>query len=170
VTYPQPHVEVIDGLEKEYYDAADLESTLRKHNMPVPGDYQGSPPEFPMSVEDLGDMELRHLHVAFQACAARMHFLATQEESAQHAAKVVYDARQDELLNTTISRVDPETDKPKLQKVLDAEVSADEKYSKYRRLHDKHERQGRNYRKMAELYDKLAIRLNSEWGMRAGKQ
>jgi hypothetical protein len=156
----------LDSLEQEYLEAADLTKTLEQHNMPVPKDYQGSPPDFPMNVEDLGDIEVRHLHTAFQACAARMHFLATQDESAQHAAKVVYDNRQDELLTKTISKIDPDTDKPKLQKVLDAEIAQDPKYSKYRRLHDKHERTGRQYRKMAELYEKLAIRMNSEWSMR----
>lgn len=148
---------------EKYYEEALNEKI--EDGLPIPHEIEGDPPNLPLDLTLLSDKEVRYLHGAFNACAARAGWLYALEETGLAAAKQIADHLEEEYI-IGADRKDI-GGKPKTQAFLKAEAQADNSdIIKWRRREHKHSIAANKYKRILDSYDSNCDRLSREWTMR----
>lgn len=153
---------------KEDEDDKKFNSYLKaelENGLPIPPEIKGDIPELPMDLTIISLKELRRLHGAFNACAARVGFLYAMEETAEAAAKMIANNYEEKYI-ATADRKDI-GGKAKAMKLL--QIEAAENYpqiKKWRSRERDHSIKANQYKRLLESYNQSCDRLSREFTMR----
>jgi hypothetical protein len=146
-------------------DVGEASSPLGE-NLPVPAEIEGDVAEMPRDLTKLSDRQLRRLHGEYNACLSRVTWLIAIESSdlanAMHMREHAFNKALKKL-----ERLDPETDKPKLKIVLDAEAFDDPEWIDWDKKFRKHETKLKMLKSLKEIYASNVDRLSRDWTMRS---
>lgn len=155
--------------DEEYYKVL-LEKGIES-GLPIPHEIEGDPPKLPLDLTSVSDKEVRFLHGAFNACAARAGWLYACEETGEAAAKQIADHLEDEYITGLGEERKDFGGKPKTQALLKAEAQrANPDIVKWRKRERQHSIAGNKYKRILDAYDGNCERLSREWTMRVNER
>lgn len=166
---------VDDGTKSESEDDPDVETFKKlsqlniEPGIPIPPEIEGSIPDIPTNLRDLSDNEIQTLHGAYGAAAARVEWLLAAEQSAEEAARILADKKEEAYL-VTADRKD-HGGKPKTNALLKAEARIhDPSIEVWRDKEAKHKIAANTYRRLLNIHDGRRETLSRHWTMRQNQK
>lgn len=128
--------------------------------LPVPVRPEGEEVQMPFSLETLTDREILKYIGIFNSCAAYANYQYSLEEAGEASAKIIADEYFDKFLVGS-EKKDPETNKPKTNRQLEAEAMVKEKnIAKWRKLQQEHSVRANRYKRLRDIYTDNCERLS----------
>lgn len=136
-----------------------------ERGLAVPAEIQGEATPMPRDLTQISDMEVRKLHGEYNALLARATWLVAITASDLMNAEHLRDDRLRRAIRG-LDRIDPDTEKPKLSKVLEAEAAEDPGYREWEERVRQHEQELEQYKALKEIYKGNVAVLSREASMR----
>ena len=128
--------------------------------LPVPSKPEGENVQMPFSLETLTDREILKFIGIFNSCAAYANYQYSLEEAGEASAKIIADEYFDKFLVES-EKKDPETNKPKTNRQLEAEAMVkDKNIAKWRKLQQEHSVRANRYKRLRDIYTDNCERLS----------
>jgi hypothetical protein len=128
--------------------------------LPVPIRPDGGEVQMPFSLEALTDKEILKYLGIYNSCAAYANYQYSLEEAGEASAKIIADEYFDKFL-VEAEKKDPETNKPKTHRQLEAEAKVkDKNISKWRTLQNEHSVRASRYKRLRDIYTDNCERLS----------
>lgn len=128
--------------------------------LPIPTKPEGAEVQMPFSLESLTDREILKFIGIFNSCAAYANYQYSLEEAGEASAKIIADEYFDKFLVNS-EKKDPETNKPKTNRQLEAEAMvSDKNISKWRKLQQEHSVKANRYKRLRDIYTDNCERLS----------
>lgn len=155
--------------DEQYYQ--ELISDKVESGLPIPHEIEGDPPELPLDITQISGKEVRFLHGAFNACAARVGWLYSLEEAGQSAASQIANHLEDEYITSLGDDRKDFGGKSKTQALLKAEASrSNPDIVKWQKRERQHANAANKYKRLLDAYDNICDRLSREWTMRTDEK
>lgn len=127
---------------------------------PIPEKPESTNVQMPFSLESLTDREILKFIGIFNSCAAYANYQYSLEEAGEASAKIIADEYFDRFLVES-EKKDPETNKPKTNRQLEAEAMVrDKNISKWRKLQQEHSVRANRYKRLRDIYTDNCERLS----------
>ena len=136
-----------------------------KENLPVPAHIEGDADPMPRDLTKLTDKNVRKLSGEYNAYLARTIYLLAVESSDLANSEHLLDAARAKAFRT-IDTIDPVTEKPKLAKVIEAEILGIREVAELTSAVAKHQQMVIMWKALKEIYGGNVDRLSREWTMR----
>lgn len=128
--------------------------------LPVPVKPEGQEVQMPFSLETLTDREILKFIGIFNSCAAYANYQYSLEEAGEASAKIIADEYFDKFLVES-EKKDPQTNKPKTNRQLEAEAMvSDKNIAKWRKLQQEHAVKANRYKRLRDIYTDNCERLS----------
>jgi hypothetical protein len=128
--------------------------------LPIPVKPEGENVQMPFSLEALTDREILKYIGIFNSCAAYANYQYSLEEAGEASAKIIADEYFDRFLVES-EKKDPETNKPKTNRQIEAEAMVkDKNISKWRKLQQEHSVKANRYKRLRDIYTDNCERLS----------
>lgn len=141
------------------------EKNAENENLPVPQHIEGETEQMPRDLTKLSDKDVRKLSGEYQAYLARVTYLLAVESSDLASAEHLLDAARAKAMRE-MNTHDSKTDKPKLAKVIEAEILAVPEVAELTAAVAKHQQKVIMWKSLKEIYSGNVDRLSREWTMR----
>lgn len=138
---------------------------LLQENLPVPQHLEGDADPMPRDLTSESDKKIRKLAGEYNAYLSRVTYLLGIElGDLKRAEYLLTDAHASAL--RAVNVIDPKTEKPKLAKVIEAEIMADKLVSSLGEAVSKHEATVDMLKALQSIYSGNVSLLSREWTMR----
>jgi hypothetical protein len=154
--------QTLNSMEEETLDDKRFNSLIMEEieGLPVPPKPEGEEIQMPFSLETLTDREILKYIGIFNSCAAYANYQYSLEEAAEASAKIIANEYFDKFLVESPKK-DPETNKPKTNRQLEAEAMVNNKdISKWRKLQQEHSVKANRYKRLRDIYTDNCERLS----------
>lgn len=128
--------------------------------LPKPQEIDGEEVSMPFSLENLSDTEILKYMGIYNSCSAYANYLYSLEEAGEASAKLIADEYFDKFLVESPKK-DPETNKPKTARQIEAEaMNQDKNVNKWRTLQKEHAIKANRYKRLRDTYSDNCERLS----------
>lgn len=142
------------------------EAAPQGEKLPIPPEIEGDASEMPRDLTGLSDREVRRLHAENNAFLARTTWLVAVTSSDMRNSETMRDHALRQALKR-VDPVDPDTGKPKLKGILEAEAHDDGDVQKWEALMNEHEGDLEKFKALKEIYKGNVAALSREASMRS---
>jgi hypothetical protein len=128
--------------------------------LPKPAKVDGEEITMPFSLENISDTEILKYIGIYNSCSAYSNYLYSLEEAGEASAKLIADEYFDSFL-VKAPKKDPETNKPKTARQIEAEAMIqDDNVQKWRKLQKEHSIRANRYKRLRDIYSDNCERLS----------
>jgi hypothetical protein len=136
-----------------------------QENLPVPQHIEGDADPMPRDLTVIDDKKCRKLSGEYNAYLSRVTYLLGVELGDLKRAEHLLEAAHASVLRV-VNIIDPKTEKPKLAKVIEAEILADNEVAYLSEAVSKHEATVDMLKALQSIYSGNVSLLSREWTMR----
>ena len=151
--------------EKALRKTQNATNLAERENLPVPQHIEGDPDPMPRELDKIDDKKVRRLSGEYNAYLSRVTYLLGIELGDLKRAQHLLEAARASALRAA-KVIDPKTDKPKLAKVIEAEILADKEVSALTKQVIDHEATVDMLKALQSIYSGNVSLLSREWTMR----